>query len=204
MGTRKQIAPTPWVVNSPYRALRVAELLESIRTRGDQLMKNMSLIVVFRSAKVRYFRGAKGDYVLPRCAQPTRCLLILLAALLLGGSALGDDLIGQRADGCIVMDAGQANSDGDQLDWTFELKHSGSLTLQLISSLNDADTDLSTTVEVNGESHAGTWEKVYLIEDGLVWQCSQPIEFAKAGSHTLSFKSQPAAENSSANSLPDM
>ena len=187
MGTRKKLAPTPWLVTSPYCALRVVELLESIRTRGDQLMKNMSLIVAFRSAKVRYFRGAKGDYASPRCPQPTHCLLILLAAFLLGGTAFADDVVDQRADGCVVMNAEQANFNGDRLDWTIQLKRAGSLTLQLIASLDDADTDLSTTVEVDGEPHVGTWKKAYLIEDGLVWQCSQPIEFAGAGTHTLSF-----------------
>ena len=34
-----------------------------------------------------------------------------------------------------------------------------------------------------------SWKKAYLIEDGLVWECSQPVEFAKAGSHTLQIQS---------------
>ena len=116
------------------------------------------------------------------------CLMILVTLSLVNVS-LSDDAVRQRADGCIVMDASQTRINDDRQDWTFELLHPGSLTLQLISSPDNADTDISTEMEVDGRPHVGTWKKADLIEDGLVWECSQPIEFATAGSHTVSLKS---------------
>ena len=131
-----------------------------------------------------------------------RCPAVLLT-LLLFTPAFGNEVASQRVDGCVVMTASQANSNGDRLDWTFELKHSGSLTLQVISSLDDADASLPTPVtaiEVDGQPHDGVWKKAYLIEDGLVWECSQPVEFPENGIAYASDSVKRVAEIGSADS----
>lgn len=124
-----------------------------------------------------------------RIIQSALYCLVLLSALWLARPASGDDAVSQRVDGCVVMAAIEAHADGDRLDWTFKLKRSGAMTLQVISSLDDANAELSAAIEVDGKPHDGTWKKAYLIEDGLVWQSSQPIEFAEARTHTLQVQS---------------
>ena len=62
------------------------------------------------------------------------------ALLLLNPSAAtADSLVRQRADSCVVMDASQAQADGNRLAWDFELKHPGTYVVQVISSVEDAE-----------------------------------------------------------------
>ena len=96
----------------------------------------------------------------------------------------------QRANSCVVMDVDQAKVEGKRYSWEFELKISGSYLVQLISSVDNAHVNPAVTVEVDDAgSFSDSLEKVYLLEDGIVWQCTKPVTL-KAGRYRLSVQSE--------------
>ena len=112
------------------------------------------------------------------------CLLTLIAS-----SGFAEGNVGQRADRCVIMNADQVHVDSDRLGWRFEIEFPGKMTVQLITSVDKADAETPTQVHFDGKLIDGAWEKVRLIKDGLVWQCSESVDFADAGNHTLSLPS---------------
>jgi len=91
----------------------------------------------------------------------------------------------QRANSCVVMDVSQANVEGERCEWEFELRIPGSYLVQLISSVDNAHGNPAVTVEMDGVSFSESLKKVYLIEDGIVWQCDKPAPMTQAGRHRL-------------------
>jgi len=96
----------------------------------------------------------------------------------------------QRANSCVVMDLGQAQVEGKRCEWEFELKIPGSYLVQLISSVENAHGNPAITVEVDGASFSESLKKVYLIEDGIVWQCDKPATITQVGRHRLVVQSE--------------
>ncbi|MCM2369627.1 alpha-L-fucosidase [Aporhodopirellula aestuarii] len=103
-----------------------------------------------------------------------------------------DTQVSQRSDGCVVMEMSQARGDGDQLVGDFHIQQPGSLSVQLVSSIDDADVAQPTTIKIDDLPLSGVWNKSYVIEDGLVWDFSRPAEFKDSGPHTLSIPSTKA------------
>ena len=149
-----------------FRALAIAELVKSF---GSQDRDNQNL----------------DDFGYRLSSKRTLYCLFITILFSVANTAHADKPFGQRADGCVVMDASQAKANGDRLVWNFQLANPGELVIQLITSIEEADAAPPEAVKVDDQQTSGTWTKVDLIEDGLVWQCSQPVEFAKAGEHSL-------------------
>jgi alpha-L-fucosidase len=93
----------------------------------------------------------------------------------------------QRADSCVVMNADEAQSKPQ--DWEFELMQPGAYVVQLVIDPESARGDLAETVTVDGAPLSGEVSKEYLIEDGLVAQLSEPVEFPRIGKHRLTAQS---------------
>ena len=121
----------------------------------------------------------------------SRLLLASFCCLLtsINSTVSAQEIVGQRDDQCVVMNVDQARADSGRLVCKVELGHPAAMTAQLITSIGNADAETPTQLSVDGNSLGGTWEKVYLIDDGLVWQCSASVNFAKAGIHTFSLPS---------------
>lgn len=96
----------------------------------------------------------------------------------------------QRVNSSVVMDAGQALVEGNRYRWEFELKAPGSYLVQLITPVENAHGNPAVTVEVAGVSFSESFKKVYLIEDGIVFQSSKPVTIRQAGTHRITVQSE--------------
>ncbi|EMI43301.1 alpha-L-fucosidase [Rhodopirellula sp. SWK7] len=112
--------------------------------------------------------------------------LIASFTLLFVNVSLADGKISQRVDGCVVMNASQAHTNESRLEWEFELKHPGTFTVQVVSSIHVSDVESPVTVELDNQTLRHDWKKVYLIEDGLVWEHDQSLELTPTRRHTIS------------------
>ena len=96
----------------------------------------------------------------------------------------------QRANSCVVMDVAQAQVEEKSYGWEFELIIPGTYLVQLISSEENAHGNPVVTVDVDGASFSDSLKKVYLIEDGIVWQCTKPATITQSGRHRLVVRSE--------------
>jgi alpha-L-fucosidase len=126
-------------------------------------------------------------------------MVLLLAVgvfpFLRASAATEKSLAVQRADGCVVMDAGQAQVEGNRSTFGFELTHPGEYTVQVITRIEDSTSILSATVVVNGKPLCDSLTKAYAIEEGVVSEFEKPATFTEAGRHTLSLRSTVAPVN---------
>ena len=95
----------------------------------------------------------------------------------------------QRVNTCVVMDVTEGRVQGKQYSWEFELKVSGNYVVQLITPIYSAEDDPAVRVTVNGNALDDALSKVYLIEDGIVWQSRRGVTL-KAGRHSLSIHTE--------------
>ena len=107
----------------------------------------------------------------------------------LPSAAAENSLVVQRADGCVVMDAGHAQVEGNRWTFGFELTHPGEYTVQVIARIEDSTGNPSATVDVEGKPLSDSLTKAYVIEDGVVSEFEKPATFTEAGRHTLSLRS---------------
>jgi len=96
----------------------------------------------------------------------------------------------QRVNSSVVMDVGQARVEGNRCNWEFELKVSGDYLVQLISPVQNAHGNPAVTVGVDGVSFSKTLQKVFIIEDGIVFQSDKPVTIAQAGTHKIAVQSE--------------
>lgn len=96
----------------------------------------------------------------------------------------------QRVNSCVVMDVGQAQVEGRRYSWEFDLTIPGSYLVQLITATDNAHGDPAIMVAVDGVSFIDSLGKVYIIEDGIVWQCTKATTITHAGRHRLSVQSE--------------
>lgn len=103
-------------------------------------------------------------------------------------------LIGQRADSSVILDANQARSEGDSLAWDFELTYPGNYIVQLVVNLEGAEAEHAGSVSLNGQLLSEKLNKSYIIEDGLVSQFKEPAQLTVSGKYTVSVSSSLAVK----------
>ena len=109
--------------------------------------------------------------------------------LLLDANAAADNpLVVQRADGCVVMEAGNARVDGDRSIFRFELLQPGEYTVQVITRVEDP-VGSPFAIDVDGVPLSDRLTKAYVIEDGVVAEFEKSAIFTEPGKHALSLRS---------------
>jgi hypothetical protein len=86
----------------------------------------------------------------------------------LAQAATSSSALVQRADSSVILDRASAEFDGDQLLWSFELRHPGTSVVQLVAPPAAARGESSAAVETGTTKLSGVLNKGYIIEDDLV------------------------------------
>ena len=76
-------------------------------------------------------------------------LAVAVFPFLRASAATEESLVVQRADGCVVMDAGQGQVEGNRSTFGFVLTHPGAYTVQVITRIEDSIGNASATVDVD-------------------------------------------------------
>ncbi|TWU34598.1 Alpha-L-fucosidase [Novipirellula aureliae] len=123
----------------------------------------------------------------------TRYLFLLCGACALplfhATAAVPNAVPTQRVNSCVVMDASEGKVEGSHYRWDFDLTIPGRYVVQLIGPVSNADGDAKVRVTVDGNSFSDSLKKVYMIEDGIVWQTTKAIDL-KSGTHHLLVQSE--------------
>ncbi len=109
--------------------------------------------------------------------------------LVRAGAAAENCIVAQRADGCVVMDGGDAQVEGKRSTFAFEITHPGEYTVQVVTRVEQSKGSPSAAVDVNGKPICNALEKAYVIEDGVVSCFEKSAVFTEAGKHRLSLQS---------------
>ncbi|CAA6692740.1 MULTISPECIES: alpha-L-fucosidase [unclassified Lentimonas] len=101
----------------------------------------------------------------------------------------GAEAVSQRADSSVIMPAPQAELQGSQLSWDFDLTYPGKYTLQLVVALDGAEAEHVGVARLDGELVGDVLTKTYIIEEGLVSEFKKPVTIEEAGTYTLTVES---------------
>ena len=90
-----------------------------------------------------------------------------------------------RQDGCVILNTQKVENYSGSLTREFHLLEPGKYVVQIVHKPEDAGTELSASVKVNGKELDDKLSRDYWIEDGIVSTFVKPITFIMSGQQSV-------------------